>query len=161
MSKVALYARVSTDEQNVAQQAKFLQEWATKNEHQVVKVVQDEESARIPLSERKRFLKLLNDSLLGEFEAVLVFKLDRLTRNWGDVALVENHFAKNWNTCKLISVYDAINLATAQGKLTFRISMAINCYEVEAMFERQRVGIDRAKAEGKFKGGKRGRTWAV
>ncbi len=41
----------------------------------------------------------------------------------------------------------------------FRIKMAVQCYMPEDMFEKQKVGIERAKAEGKFKGGKRGRTW--
>ena len=158
--KVALYARVSTDEQNVAQQAKFLQEYAIRNGFEIAQIIQDEESARIPLTSRKKFLKLLDDSLRGVFDCVIVFKLDRLTRNWGDVSLVEKHFASNWDRCKLMSAYDSVDLATAAGRLSFRFVMAIACYEVESMFERQRVGIDRAKAEGKFKGGKKGRTWA-
>ena len=43
----------------------------------------------------------------------------------------------------------------------FRIKMAIGCYMPEDMREKQKIGIARAKAEGKYKGGKKGRSWIV
>ena len=60
--KVAIYARVSTEDQNVKQQADKLKEYALKNNWTVIKVVCDEESGTLPLGERKKFTELL-DSL--------------------------------------------------------------------------------------------------
>ena len=45
--------------------------------------------------------------------------------------------------------------STATGRLTFTFIGTIACFEHELMFERQREGIAKAKAEGKYKGRKR------
>ncbi len=157
--RVALYARVSTEDQNVKQQIDYLRKWCEKQEHEVVESVADEESGALPLTERKKFLKLLERTKGGAFDAVVIFNLDRITRNWDDVTLIEKHFRDCWNVCKLISVSDSIDLSNASGRMMFRIKMVVNCFMPEDMREKQVIGIQRAKAEGKYKGGKKGRTW--
>lgn len=157
--KVAIYCRVSTEDQNVKQQVKYTKKWFEREGHEVIKIVKDEESGRLPLIERKRFRKLLNYSLQGDFDILGIFNLDRLTRNWDDVTLIERHFRDNWDKCRLVSTSDPIDLSNASGRLMFRIRMATSCYMPEDMIEKQRIGIDRAKKEGKYKGGKRGRSW--
>ena len=42
--------------------------------------------------------------------------------------------------------------STATGRLTFTFIGTIACFEHELMLERQREGIAKAKAEGKYKG---------
>lgn len=158
--KVAIYARVSTDDQNVKQQTQHLREWCNKQGHDVVRIVEDEESGRLPLTERKRFKRLLEDSKYDKnFEAIIIYNLDRLTRNWDDVTFIEKHFRDNWEICKLISTSDNIDLSNASGRMLFRIRMAVSCYMPEDMREKQKIGIERAKNEGKYKGGKKGRAW--
>jgi DNA invertase Pin-like site-specific DNA recombinase len=125
-----------------------------------MRCVQDEESGTKPLIERQAFLNLMQASLVDDFEAIVVFKLDRLTRNWDDVTLIEKHFRENWHKCKLISLGDTVDLSNASGRAMFRVAMVFNCYMPEDMKEKQVVGIERAKAEGKYKGGKKGRRWA-
>ena len=44
--------------------------------------------------------------------------------------------------------------STATGRLMFTVIGAIACFERELMLERQREGVARAKAEGKYKGRK-------
>jgi len=151
-----LYARVSTEDQNVNQQMDYLKEWAKNNSHNVVKVVKDIESGITPLVDRKRFRKLLDDSLNDAMDAIAIVNLDRLTRNWEDVVFIENHFREHWETCKLISTGDEINLSNANGRFMFRVRMAVCCYMPEDMREKQRIGIERAKLEGKYKGRKPG-----
>ena len=51
-----------------------------------------------------------------------------------------------------------MDLSNAAGRLMFRMKMAVGCYMSENMREKQVVGIERAKKEGKYKGG-RGRPW--
>jgi len=157
---VGLYARVSTEDQNVNQQMEHLKEWAWRNEYAVVKVVMDTESGTKPLVERKRFLRLLDESKAGGLDAIGVVNLDRLTRNWEDVVFIEKHFRETWGVCKLLSIGDAIDLSNASGRMMFRIKMAVSCYMPEDMREKQRIGIDRARKQGKFRGGKVGRSWA-
>jgi len=157
--KVAIYCRVSTEDQNVKQQAEFLKKWCEKRSYKIIKIIKDSESGRLNLNERKRFKKLLEESREGIYDAIVIYNLDRLTRNWDDVTFIEKHFRENWNVCKLISTNDSIDLSSASGRMMFRIKMAVSCYMPEDMREKQKLGIERAKKEGKFKGGKKGRSW--
>jgi len=156
-NKTVIYARVSTDEQNVKQQIDYLKQYAHNQGLIIYSVVSDEESGTIPLTGRFRFKELLTQSKKGFFNSILIFKLDRLTRNWDDVTLIEKHFRDNWNVCKLVSALEPIDLSNSAGRFNFRVMMALNCYMPEDMREKQRIGIDRAKAQGKYKGGKKGR----
>jgi putative DNA-invertase from lambdoid prophage Rac len=149
--RVAIYSRVSTEEQNVNQQAQKIIEYAKAHDYVISKVIRDTESASLPLHERKRFKKLLLQ--LHLYDAVLVFNIDRLTRNWEDQAIIEKHFQEE---CRLISISEPIDLCSAAGRLMFRLKMAVSCYMPEDMREKQQVGIERAKKQGKYKGRKRG-----
>lgn len=157
--KVDLYARVSTEDQNVEQQMEHLKEWAKKNEYTIRKVVMDTESGTKPLIERRRFLRLLDDSKQGLSDAMGIVNLDRLTRNWEDVVFIEKHFRENWGKYKLLSMGDTIDLSNASGRFMFRVKMVMCCYMPEDMKEKQKIGIERARKQGKYKGGKPGRTW--
>jgi len=148
-----IYARVSTDDQNVKQQAQYLKQWFLKlDDHKINKLVMDEESGRKPLLERKKFLKLIESSKNSKAEGLVIYNLDRLTRNWDDVTLIESHFRLNWDRYKLISTSDNIDLSNASGRLMFRLKMAVSCYMPEDMREKQKIGIERARAEGKYQG---------
>lgn len=151
--RLDLYARVSTEDQNVLQQIHTLRQWALKNGHVIASEVQDKQSGKIPLEEREQFINLLNNP---KGEALIVLNLDRLTRNWDSVTFIEKHFRDNWNKYKLISTTDQINLEDANGRLMFRIQLAVNCNMPELMLEKQKIGISRAKLEGKFKGRQKG-----
>lgn len=151
--RLDIYARTSTQHQDVMQQVHYLRQWVLKNGHQISSEVIDQQSAKIDLKERTKFLELLNNP---KGEAMLVFNLDRLTRNWDSVTFIEKAFRENWDKYKLISTADEINLYTAAGRLMFRIKLAVNCHMPEDMLEKQAIGIARAKAEGKFKGRQKG-----
>jgi len=151
--RLDLYARVSTEDQNVLQQIHALRQWALKNGHVVSAEVQDEQSGRVPLEERKDFLNLINNR---KGDALLILNLDRLTRNWDSVTFIEKHFRDDWENYKLWSTADEINLSNASGRAMFRMKMIMNCYMPEDMLEKQKIGIARAKAEGKFKGRQKG-----
>lgn len=153
--RLDLYARVSTEDQNVLQQIQILRQWAVRNDHTISYEVQDKQSGKVPLEERERFLDLLNNP---RGDAMLVLNLDRLTRNWDSVTFIEKHFRESWTKYKLISTTDELNLSSANGRLMFRIQLAINCNMPEQMLEKQNIGIARAKAEGKYKGRKKGST---
>jgi DNA invertase Pin-like site-specific DNA recombinase len=155
--KVDIYCRVSTEDQNVKQQAEYLKKWCGREGHKINSIIVDKESGRLPLTDRKKFRKLLAKSTS---QAIVIYNLDRLTRNWDDVTLIEKHFRDSWQKTKLISSSDPIDLSNASGRLMFRIRMATSCYMPEDMREKQKIGIERAKKEGKYKGGKKGRSWA-
>jgi DNA invertase Pin-like site-specific DNA recombinase len=41
----------------------------------------------------------------------------------------------------------------------FRVKLAMNSFYVENLIEKIRISVERAKKEGKYKGGEKGRTW--
>jgi DNA invertase Pin-like site-specific DNA recombinase len=155
-----VYARVSTEDQHVKQQAAYAKDFFIRQGHEIVQVVRDEESGRKPLTERKAFKKLLDESLLDDTEFIGVQNLERLTRNWDDVTFIEKYFRENWAKIKLLSTAEEVDLTKAMGRYVFRNRMAMACWMPEDMREKSIIGIVRAKKEGKYKGGKKGRTWA-
>lgn len=151
--KVTLYARVSTKDQSVDDKMRELRKWAVNNNHRIVYEVWDTESATIDLKDRKKFVEILKNP---KGEAIVVNKLDRITRNFDSVTYIEKYFRENWNKFKLIALDFPIDLESAVGRLMFRNMMTLACFEPEQMKERQKLGIERAKAEGKFKGRQKG-----
>lgn len=151
-----LYARVSSVDSNVDQMAAEMVSWCEKNGHDVVSIIKDKESGRIPLSERKKFKELISKIPFNDADGVLVLALDRVSRNWYDENIIEKSFVDHWDVCKLVSCWDRVDLDSASGRFMFRTQLNMACYEVERMFERQKIGIARAKAEGKYKGRQKG-----
>ena len=119
----------------------------------LVHEVWDMESGTIDLRFRKKFVETLKNP---KGDAFVVFNLDRLTRNWYDENELEKYFLKNWNSFRLVSMHDEVNLKNASGRAMFRMKMVMNCFMPEDMKEKQAIGIARAKAEGKYKGRKKG-----
>lgn len=148
------YARVSTEDQHVKQQGQYLVAWIPKNDHVLKGLVVDEESGRLPLRERKKFQRLLNVMREDDSDGMVVFNLDRLTRNWDDVTQIEAYFRDHWTTKKLLSTAESVELGNASGRLMFRVKMAVSCHMPEDMREKQIIGIERAKKEGKYKYGR-------
>ena len=154
--RLHLYARVSTIDSNVDQMVDEMLRWCRTYGHEVVSITKDKESGRISLADRKKFKEILSRIPFDDADGLLVLALDRVSRNWYDENIIEKAFTENWECCKLVSVFDRVELGTSSGRFIFRIQMGVSCYEVERMFERQEIGIARAKKEGKYKGRKPG-----
>ena len=151
--KLDLYARTSTKDQDVQMQMNLLREYCIRNNHQIASEVYDQESGTKELHNRIKFKELLANP---KGDAMLIFKLDRITRNFDSLTLIEKHFRDNWDNYKLICTDMPIDLNSAVGRLMFRNLMVINCFEPEQMKERQKPAIEKAKAKGLFKGRKKG-----
>lgn len=78
--KAAIWTRVSTDEQETANQLDVLRDWATRRGFDVVKVYEPKESAFTNGKLTAALNAVLEDARQGEFEILLVWALDRLTR---------------------------------------------------------------------------------
>jgi DNA invertase Pin-like site-specific DNA recombinase len=89
---------------------------------------------------------------IREGDILLVTKLDRLARSTQHLLEVADRVkAKGADLCILNLGADT---STATGRLMFTVIGAVACFERELMLERQREGVARAKAEGKYKGRK-------
>jgi DNA invertase Pin-like site-specific DNA recombinase len=89
-----------------------------------------------------------------EGDQFAVTKLDRLARSVGDLlAIVARLEAKKVSLRVLsISGSQALDTSTSTGRLMLSVIGAVGQAEREAMLERQREGIARAKAQNRYKG---------
>lgn len=87
----------------------------------------------------------------GEGDAVLVVKLDRLTRSTRDLgALLDRATAGGW---ALLSVAESLDTATAAGRLVVSVLGAVAQWEREAAGERTAAAMAAMQAAGLYTGG--------
>ena len=84
--KVAIYCRVSTAEQDTANQLSVLEKMARDRGWEVVEVYQEEASAW-KAGHQRELANLLDDARRRKIEAVMVWALDRLSRE-GPLAIL-------------------------------------------------------------------------
>lgn len=153
--KVAIYCRVSTDEQNIAQQRTLLVKYCQNKGYKFRSYIDNGISGKI--SERPSWQKLLADAQRGLFDIIIVTKIDRITREL-KYAIEFYEWFINQNI-KFISLWDNVDLNTPDGYFSFMLKCLLSEYELTQLKWRSRIGIERAKKEGKYKGGVKGRTW--
>jgi DNA invertase Pin-like site-specific DNA recombinase len=87
---------------------------------------------------------------LREGDEFVCTKPDRLARSTTELLRIVEELAQRGVRVRLLSMN--IDTSTATGKLLLTLMGAVASFEREIMLERQRAGIAKAKAEGKFKG---------
>ena len=151
--KIIIYARVSTkDKQNIAQQVLYCKERASKEGYEVLKIFQDKETGKT--ANRKGYNSMLKYLKENPGVALLVQDTDRLTRDFYDGVELEKFFIEK--KIELISLSENIDLLTPNGRFMWRIRLAMNNFYVDNLLDKIKVGVARAKKEGKFKGRKKG-----
>ena len=149
--RAILYVRVSTDKQAKnglsleAQDAK-LKAMATVRGDEIVDIVVDEESAKTGSLKREGVQRLLKMVKAGEVDAVIVCKLDRLTRSLRDLADLLEVFDKH--NVALVSVAESLDTRSASGRLVLNIMTAVSQWEREAIGERTQAVMDFKKSRG-------------
>ncbi len=150
--KVAIYARVSTDEQTVDAQLRDLREYATNrvwtNVHEFV-----DKGISGSKDSRPAWNILWDDIQKGRVNVLLVHALDRLGRSLP-------HLVKIITTCverniTLVSFRENIDLSTSTGRMIVGIFSVLAEYELSMIRERTKAGMRAAKARGSQIGQKR------
>ncbi len=101
--------------------------------------------------ERPAMRRLLADSQAGEVDCVVVYKVDRLSRNIRDFAKIMEVFDKHGTT--FVSVTQQFNTTTSLGRLTLNILLSFAQFEREIISERTKDKQSAAKKRGKWTGG--------
>lgn len=97
---------------------------------------------------RPKMQELLEKVKKEEYDEVIVYKLDRLTRNVIDVYnLLQLFLAKNVN---LIAILDNLDIKTANGRMLVGILAIIAQWERETIVERTNDGLMQIALEGKY-----------
>lgn len=137
------YIRVSTVNQNEARQVEAMQKYNI--DKTFIEKISAKDTNRPELQKMLEFAR--------EGDTIYIHDFSRLARSTKDLLeLVDVFEEKGIN---LISIKEGLDLSTPTGRLMLKMISAINDFERENMLERQREGIAIAKAEGKYKGGKR------
>lgn len=89
-------------------------------------------------------------SFLREGDEFICSKPDRLARSTTELLRIVEELTSRGVRVRLLSMN--IDTSSATGKLLLTLMGAVAAFEREIMLERQRAGIAKAKAEGKFKG---------
>jgi len=145
--KVAIYARVSTEEQVLENQIPVIETWAINRGWEIVKVYAEDATAW-KAGHQKEFAQLLKDARLGQFKIVLVWALDRITR-----AGIGEMFAlmKTLDTYG-VGVYSYQEPWTEVSNEMRPLLISIYAYianrESERRSERTKAGMARAKKAG-------------
>lgn len=146
MEKVK-YIRVSTTEQNIERQN------ASKEKYS--KTYIDRCTGSVKLSDRKSGSKLISDVTAGKIKEVHVGSIDRLGRNIIDILLVIELLNNN-NVNLFVENIGMYSLVKDKPNPTFKMIVSVlgNVAEMERlnMLERQKQGIEIAKAKGIYKG---------
>lgn len=157
--KIALYTRVSTDEQaregtSLQVQRECLEKFAKDKEHVIYypeegNIYQDD-GVSGSLRDRKALNQLIRDAKLKKFEAVLVYKIDRFARN---NRLLLN-LIEEFNSMEIgfISATESIDTVSASGKLALSMLGTIAQFERDRIIERVRPGMEKGVQKGNWQG---------
>jgi DNA invertase Pin-like site-specific DNA recombinase len=143
--KVALYARVSTAEQNAETQLAVLRRYCQAREWTVAEEYVDQISG--VTASRPRLDQMMKDGATRKFEVVLVWKFDRLFRSVSHMLAALERF--RGLGVDFVSVTEAIDTTGAVGKMVYTLLAAIAEFERDLIRERTRAGMSRARSEGK------------
>ena len=153
---VAIYLRVSTEEQRERQSIDTQREFGAKytdlHELPVYRVYADDGvSGTIPMEKRPDGQQILEAARRGEFNQLLVYKLDRLGR---DTRLILNAVAElEKYGVRVRSMTEEFDTATATGRLMLTMLSGFAAHERDQIRERSMAGTDRLARAGAWLGG--------
>jgi DNA invertase Pin-like site-specific DNA recombinase len=148
MKRAALYLRVSTADQNTANQERELREVAERMGCDIVKVYRDHGNSGAKCRDKRpAFGALCRDATKRQFDVIMAWSVDRLGRSLQDLVgfLSEIHALR-------IDLYlhqQGLDTTTPSGKAMFQMMGVFAEFERAMIQERVRAGLARAKAEGK------------
>ncbi len=138
------YARVSTLDQNTDMQVQALKKAYPDAAHR-----QEKKSGTT--AKDRDVLNLLLD-MIGAGDKLVVWKLDRLARNTGDLCQIVNTLEGKGASLEILD--QKIDTSTATGKAFLQMLGVFAEFETNLRKERQLAGIAAAKAKGKHLGRK-------
>jgi DNA invertase Pin-like site-specific DNA recombinase len=154
--RVIGYVRVSTDKQaehgvSLDAQQEKLRQYAALYDLEIVEIVVDDGASAKDL-DRPNLPRVLDALRDGVADAILVTKLDRLTRSVKDLGdLLERSNREGWS---IRSVGEQLDTASAAGRLVVNILGAVSQWEREAIGERTAAALSHKKSKGEYCGGK-------
>lgn len=158
--RVAFYGRVSTEEQaergSIANQVEFARKFfdlhsESLNLEGYEVYLDDGISGAVPMENRPHGSRLMADAQAKKFNAVYVYRLDRLARNTLYVLSAYEFFEKH--DIALRSMTEMFDTSTSNGKFFMTTLASIAALERDTILERTQLGKERAAREGRWTSG--------
>ncbi len=149
--KVAIYARVSTEEQTELNQVPVLENWAKQRQFVIAEVYRDVGSAW-QKADQKELRRLMEDARRGKFEVVMVWAVDRLSRGGiGTMFQIIDKLA-SYNVRVISHEESWTEVPSELYPLMLSLFAWIANQESKRISERTKAGMARAKLQGKHVG---------
>jgi len=144
-TRVAIYARVSTRDQNCELQLADLEAMAAARGFEVAGRYVDQGFSGSQ-ERRPELDKLMADASRGKFQTVAVWKFDRFARSLKHLIVSLEEFRALG--VDFISYREAVDTSTPAGKMLFSVIGAMAEFERELIRERVAAGLAKAKSKG-------------
>jgi putative DNA-invertase from lambdoid prophage Rac len=145
LGQVAIYCRVSTDDQSCGRQERDLRAFAGRAGHEIVAVYKETASgAKNDRAERRKVMALAQ---ARKIDAILVTELSRWGRSTQDLVQTLDDL-HSWKVSVLAQTGLSFDLSTASGKLMRTIMAGLAEFERDLIRERVKSGLAAAKARG-------------
>ena len=149
--RVAIYARVSTEDQTLDQQIEPLKEWCQTRGHSYMVFSEKVSGAK---SSRRELDLLMQKVRQRQFEAVLIYKLDRLGRSLKHLLQITEEL--NNKGVQFICLNPEIDTKSPNGRFFMQVMGAVAELEREMIRERTRSKLSYLKKQGKRLGRPKG-----
>jgi len=157
--RVAIYLRVSREEQHTENQLPVLEKWVVERGYELVETYSENESAW-KAGHQRELARLKDDASKRRFDIVLVWALDRLSREGAAAILNLVDTFKTYNV-KVGSYQESWTEAPgAIGEVLFAIAGWVARMESQRRSERTKAGLERVRKFGSKSGkliGERGK----
>lgn len=147
--RVALYARVSTTDQNPESQIETIRKFCSDRGWQVTEEIVDRGFSGAS-DKRPGLAKLLMLVRARKVDGVVCLKLDRLFRSLQHLTRTLSEF-EELGIC-FTAVNDQIDLSTSAGRLMLNVISSFAQFELDLIRERTKLGIENARKKGKHLG---------
>lgn len=155
-----IYARYSCDRQNeqsIDGQLRVCKEFAERNGIKIVAVYYDKAMSGTN-DNRDDFQRMLKDSDKKEWDYVLIYKLDRFSRNKYEMAIHRKHLKDNG--IKILSAMENIP-DSPEGILLESLLEGMNQYYSEELSQKTKRGMNETRLKGNFIGGTINYGWSL
>ncbi|MNW39545.1 DNA-invertase hin [compost metagenome] len=153
--KVAIYARVSTEEQaeqgySIDAQLDTLRDYCKKNGLEVYEEYVDAGISGTSIKGRLALQRLQRDAEKGLFDELLVWKMNRLARKNLDLLLILDHLDQH--NVSFRSFTEKIETSTPTGRMYLHMLSAIGEMERDTIVENVKMGMKQRAKTGKHNG---------
>ncbi len=144
--KVALYVRVSTEDQDLKQQRAALEREARRRRWKIVETYEEKVSGAA--KKRPELERLRHHAALKRFKAVLIWSTSRLGRDLVETLVIARELFLERGVALVSYTQPAIDMSTPHGNLVFNVFAAVAEAQRQEIVASTKRGLAAARARG-------------